>query len=60
MVLDDMRGFYTENDFENQRKSSSFASRCVAALLRNVATQSGSEATVSVEPAIGSPICVVM
>jgi len=60
MVFDSMRGFYTENGLENQRKSSPLASRCVAASLRNVATQGGSEATDSVKPVIGSPICGVM
>jgi hypothetical protein len=60
MVFDSMRGFYTENGLENQRKSSPFVSRCVAASLRNVATQGGPEATVSVTPAIGSPIDGVM
>jgi hypothetical protein len=39
MVFDRMRGFYAENGLGNQRKSSPRASHCVAALLRNVATQ---------------------
>jgi hypothetical protein len=60
IVFDRMRGFYTENGLENQRKSSPLASRCVAAPLWNVATQGGSEATDSVKPALGSLICGVM
>ena len=60
MALDSMCRFYTEKGPENQIESPPFAPCRVVASLMNVATQGGSEATVSVEPAIGSPIYVVM